>query len=474
MKYSQQTLYDKNGVKALIHIPGWAEILAQNADAGSDVAQAYSKSPWARRCVAIRSNALSAIPWTVQSGSTPVGTDHPAQELLQTVNLQTNWIDHIRATEADLNVYGKSYWLKIIGKSSKAVLFLRRLNPISMTIVVGETGIEKFVQKIKGKVVGEWGPEKMLYFHDYDPLDDFGGVSPTKVALPDIETEIAAGAYLRSFFENYAMPAVIMTTPDTVGQSALQELKQLWDRWFRGAEKGHKTAWADRGLKPSVIGYSLEELAMAEVRLEARRAIATAYEVPLSIAGGSESINFATLRESHLQLYFDAILPRSEYIKGVIDANLLKQHFSGDLSFVWNPDELPIMIPNVAEERESIGGLVRDGVITAAAGAEKLGFNPDEVGQGPISIQVQGQIEPPEEAKEALEDEGLEVLPTGMQKALRLWQRKTLKRFERRGNAKAPFSSKHIPAMVHDAIEEKLNEAGSSKEIAEIFERAGR
>jgi HK97 family phage portal protein len=472
MEYSQKTLFDKNGVKALIHIPGWAEILAQNADAGSDVAQAYSKSPWARRCVAIRSNALSAIPWTVQSDGEDVDKNHPAQELLQTVNLQTNWIDHIRATEADLNVYGKSYWLKI-GKGRR-VFFLKRLNPISMEIVVGKTGIEKFVQKIKGKVVGEWGPEQMLYFHDYDPLDDFGGVSPTKVALPDIETEIAAGVYLKAFFENYAMPAVIMTTPDTVGQSALEELKRLWDRWFRGAEKGHKTAWADRGLKPSQIGYSLEELAMADVRLEARRAIATAYEVPLSIAGGSESVNFATMRESHLQLYFDAILPRSEYIAGVIDANLLKQHFSGDLSFVWNPDELPIMIPNVSEERESIGGLVRDGVITAAAGAARLDFNPDEVGQGPISIQVQGQIEPPEDAKQALEDEGLEVLPTGAQKALRLWQRKTLKRLERRGNARAPFTSKNIPPMMHKGVSEALADAQTADEVIEIFANAGR
>ncbi len=472
MEYSQKTLYDKNGVKALIHIPGWAEILAQNADAGSKVAQAYSKSAWARRCVAIRSNALSAIPWSVQSGGTPVGANHPAQELLQTVNLQTNWIDHIRATEADLNVYGKSYWLKI-GKG-KRVFFLKRLNPISMTIEVGKTGIEKFVQKIKGKVVGEWGPEQMLYFHDYDPLDDFGGVSPTAVALPDIETEIAAGVYLKSFFENYAMPAVIMTTPDTVGGAGLEENKRLWDRWFKGAGKQHKTAWADRGLKPSEIGYSIEELAMQDVRLEARRGICTAFEVPLSIAGGSESINFATLRESHLQLYFDAILPRAEYIKGVIDANLLKQHFSGDLSFVWNPDELPIMIPNVKEERESIGGLVRDGVITAAAGAERLGFNVDEVGQGPISIQVQGQIEPPEEAKEALEDEGLEVISAGMQKALRLWQRKTLKRLERRGNAKAPFSSKNIPAMMHKGVSEALTDAQTADEVIEIFANAGR
>jgi len=468
MKFTKQELYSGDELNAILQIPGWAEMLAQNVDAGSKVASIYTKSPWAKRCVSVRANSLSAIPWQiVGSDNVPLDSNAPVVKLLREVSPQANWIDHIRATEADMLVYGSAYWLKI--SANKRVFALKRLNPGTMEIEASaENGVEKFIQKIKGKVVGEWEPSQIIYFSDYDPRDDINGLSPTQVAMADILTEIAAGEYLTAFFKNYAMPAIIMSTPQSVGKANLAENKRLWDRWFGGAKNKHKVAWADRDLKPIKIGYSIEELAMKDVRLEARRSIATAYEVPLTIAGGTEAINYATMKEQHLQLYYDAIFPRAAYIAGVLDAELLSDF--GDVSFMWLKDKLPIMQDLVKDERESVATLVREGVISPKAGALYLGFSIEDVGPGPVQVMVEAQ--PSVDVEEQMEQAVTQAEDDPARADLNKWRRKALGRLKSKGNARAAFESVSIDAALREAVSGQLEGAEDAADINQIFDDA--
>ena len=117
---------DTENMKAITTVPGWAENFMRQ-QRRTPAATRYMQSPTANTCVIRRAQALSAIPWDLQTGEDTFAPDkHPLRLLLEEVNPDVNWIDLIRATEADLLIYGAAYWLKV---GEGRTFFLQRLNP---------------------------------------------------------------------------------------------------------------------------------------------------------------------------------------------------------------------------------------------------------------------------------------------------------------------------------------------------------
>lgn len=485
-----------DSTKAIV-IPGWAERLNRMMGMPSDNGRLYKDSVWARRCIDLRAHSLSGIPWGIRVGEEEdaefLDNDALPVALLNEVNQEMNWIELIRATMKDLDIEGRAYWEKVM--AAGRVVELRRLNPSTVKNIQDKNeGLVGFEQRLEGSRNATWEREEIVYFHDYNPMEDFGGLGKMETAKESIKADIAATLYLQSFFQNGAIPALILRTEQDVGPDELNKRRRLWDRWFKGVSKALKTAFVDRGLEAQTIGLNVEQLAMQEVRAEARKDICGAFGVPPAIAGAWESATYNAAPEQRRSFYEDAIFPDAESLASVINNELIIPHFGREFTFEWLVNELPFMQEDTNAKGTMLARAVEVGAITPDAFVALMDYPEEYMGTG------SEQANPPsaEQADEPQEQERVPVEQNGRVEEIRAvmaevarnrpmlekdeigdveadlntWRRKALKRLAQGKDASCTFESKHIPDSLNVAIEELLKGITDEEGVHRVFHNA--
>lgn len=476
-------LYNDKRFKAIINIPGWAEKQMQGEGGLQELANAYSESVWANRCIAIRANLLASIPWCIhkigEEETTPI-EDHELVSVLDDMDGETNWEDAIRSLESDIDIYGTGYLLKL--RAGTLLMGLRRLNPLTMSVKKSPEGIGGFEQTLEGSKV-QFAREDILYFHEYHPVDDLGGLSMMRVALPAVLALTNTEKYLTAFFENYALPPVIVSTEQDMLDSDFEKLKAWWNKTFRGAKNQHKIGFLSKGLKPEPIGFNLSELALEQVRETCRRDICGVFGVPPSLAGAWESANYATALEERRSIYTETIIPRARYFASIINSYLV-QEIDPSVEFSFMFEELEVMQPDKKAEAERLGQLVRDKIIKPEVAAVEMGYSEDDVPEAesnPIPPQLENftglpddEIEKRKEQpeKEIARDEEPSLDEEQFKAELRSWKRKSLRKFKSAQKADVEFITNVIPDALQESIRVQLAAAESIEDISSIFDGA--
>lgn len=405
----------------------------------------YRASVWCYRCINLRADAAESVPWDVwrgDGGETPLPRSHPVVRLLSEVNAELNWADLIRATEADLNIFGRAYWLKRRLASGR-VGALHRLNPATVRLEADRRGVRGVTQTLKGEP--QFYPRgDVVYFHTYHPGDDLGGLPPLQVALTAAGAGRSAGAFTAAFFENYAIPPLLMTSDRMITDTEMSRIKRWWDRWFRGAKNQHRVGILGDGLTPHVLGYPTKDLALADVLAETRREVCAAFGVPHAVAGAWEAVNYSTMQEQRKSFWQDTMIPRLDYVASVVEADLLSEYEPG-LRWGWRYGEIEALAPDLEVEARRHAALVEAGIEDAASAAQALGVTPPAASP----------------RRDALRED------------LAKWERKALNRVKAGRPASCAFESAAIPAAVAEQVEAALAGAASVEEVRAVFERLG-
>ncbi len=452
--------------KAIVTLPGWARDKIWSADSDvseASLAKAYTAGVWAYVCVRIRADLLAKLVWEVRTDEeepdSALAPEHDLVKLLKEVNPELNWNGLIRATESDMGIFGRAYWLKVRGGRGGAPRGLMRLNPSTVTLVADSSGIQGFKQRIGGKDV-IYLREDVVYFHEYHPTDDFGGLSPMSVAMAAVNAGINAGEFTAAFFENYAMPPVLISPAEgTVNEGIMDRFVAEWKRRFRSTSKQHKVGFMSRGVKADILGYPMKDLALKEVLEEVRRDTCGVFRVPPAMAGAWEAANFASSKEQRKAVYEDALEPRTEYYSGVLEAELFPD-FDRNLFMAWRFDKLAVMQEDAKDEAERHATLVDAGIEDPKAAAEKLDVTPAKPQPVPDFQPVQG-------APNSQNVNG--NLP---QQEMRQWQRFATNRAKRGEKIDQSFTSEHIPVTLQKSILGQLGTANDVRDVKEIFTAA--
>ena len=212
---------DGQEMKAIVTIPGWqADKIWERGDdpSKSNLAQTYAASVWSYACISLREDAIAEIEWEITpegNPDAPLADKHPLVMLLKEVNPELNWIDLIRSAETDLNIYGVAYWLKERAGGGGKPRGLFRLNPQTIKLKADASGIQGFNQHLSG---GSPQPERffkredVIYFREYHPSNDLGGLSRLQVALSAANAGINTADFTAAFFKNYAVPPLVFSS----------------------------------------------------------------------------------------------------------------------------------------------------------------------------------------------------------------------------------------------------------------------
>jgi len=430
-----------NGKYRVVNIPslGAYDLVTGQGYSGSGQ---YSKSPWAFACMNIRASSLGQIPWRIVKKDTDdVVEGHLLYDMLNAWADGRSWAAELAASEFDLCLNGAAFWLK---NGSE----LQRLNPNTITVNTSPRGVTGFTQRIltAGKQEERTFPrEAVIYFREFHPTDDLGkGVPMAEVCKQAILAEYESARYIKSFFENDALPGLLIHTEQVVPQSEMTKLETWWKSKFGGASKHHQPAFVDKGLEAQVLSSNLGEMALEEVRDQARRDICTAFHVPMVLVGDLDAANFATAHEARIGMIEETIIPRADAYADVINAELVRE-IDESVEFQFATDDLDILQEDENAKAERLKGLVDANIISKETARAELGYSEED---------APDEDEIPEE-----------VLTT----PFRAWRRKALNALKAGKPADVPFDTPDLSPALVGAIRARLGQARTPADVTAIF-----
>jgi len=399
--------------------------LVDKDGSGTDPQDLYKAVAYTFWCTRYRANNIASLPYYVFPME--LEEDDEDQKVEWGIDLRPLlWI-----VEAWLTLKGAAYMLKVLNRRTISDLILLNANTMKVKTWDKWGKATSFEQRV-GQEHRTFQAEEIVYFRTFDPHDDIReGVASGQAAQIPGSLIWHANTWASAFFENGAIPAVLLTTQEAVPPVEKERVQSAWQKMFQGVQRSFKTAVLERGLTPTVIGQPIKDLAMPDLEQTKRLQILAAHDLPPGLA--EPKTNRAERDALQLAAWQDHLEP---YIETFIEPALNKQLFNPlnlRLSFqyslleVYQAKELEkgekaaffvsgVMLPAYEKNTVSLDEVraVIDSVITAA-GLPPLAdtFEPREVppqlqAAAEQAEQEQGGDEEPIEGAPAPMDERIE------------------------------------------------------------------
>jgi HK97 family phage portal protein len=252
---------------------------AQISGAGNTAQELYASVAWSYWCAQLRASSLASVPYDVYPAELPEDEEDKENAIEWPLPLQTILWD----TEAWMSLKGAAYiWEK---RKRSQLLKLQVLNANTMKVkTYNDDGPLTFEQKV-GSRTKIYQADEIVYFRTYNPANDIReGVSSGEVGQTAGQLIANANTWAAAFFENGAIPAVLLTTEGSVPPVEKDRVETAWAKMFAGVRKAFKTAVLERGLTPTVIGQPVSDLAMPELEATKRNQIVAAHNIPPGLA----------------------------------------------------------------------------------------------------------------------------------------------------------------------------------------------
>jgi hypothetical protein len=266
--------------------------------------------------------------------------------------------------------------------------------------------------------------------------------------------------FASTFFENGAMPVVVMGLPANTQGPERERVENFFKKSIQGIRNAFRVLAVTGEIKPTVISPPLSELALTEVSAAAIMNIAWAFDIPKTILT-ADSANYATAETEYRIFTEQTIVPRCRFMESALNP-FLAEH---DVRIEFAPDELNEMQEDEGS-RASAWKTYVDGGMSPELAAEILGVDIPENYKGerwkkpqPVPAPlVAAQQEPKKpDAVDKADDE------------MKRWEKKSLKRLKEGKSPQVEFESDHLSDALKSVTYNALSLAHTESDIKAIF-----
>lgn len=302
-------------------IDAWLANIFNSQPGHFDQMRQYEGSAIVYRAIKMRADAVARAPLKAhrvkRTGELEwVGTNHPVQQHLDRVNPWWTHADMWRGVETYLSLWGQAF--RYIDRSASSVAEWEQwlLRPDKVVIVKDKADY------IKGFIYDPHGanfpilPDEMIWDRYFDPLDEFGGLSPLAPLQEVLEMRSEMITTNRNLFKNGALVqnlAFLFKTELT--QVAVDDFYRRVDERHAGSENANRPFVADRDTDVKNLGLSNREMEwMAGLRWT-KDDVMTALGIPEEMLPGAERTTFANRAEARRDFFQHTIASEWELLE---------------------------------------------------------------------------------------------------------------------------------------------------------------
>ena len=154
--------------------------------------------------------------------------------------------------------------------------------------------------------------------------DGIIGYSPLTMLRDTFGAAKAVGNYADNYFKNDASPGGILTTDQDLGDNA-EDLRNAWNKGFRGSGNKHKVAILGGGLRWESVGISPQDSQMIESQKFSVIQIARIFRVPLNLIMDYDRSTYSNVTEQNRSFLVHTLTPWLERIEQAIFRSLLTE-----------------------------------------------------------------------------------------------------------------------------------------------------
>jgi HK97 family phage portal protein len=213
----------------------------------------------------------------------------------------------------------------------------------------------------------DYDPNEIIHVKDNNSQSIYRGISRLRPAVRTMKLMKSMRDFQDNFFNNGAVPGLVIKSPDTLSQRIKDRMKEDWKQQYRPQSGGRNPMILDGGMEvDSISNVNFRELDF-EASIEANeKTILKALGVPPVLV---DSGNNANIRPNHRLYYLETIIP---VIKKL---NSAYQAFFG-FEIYEDVAGIPALQPELRDEAAYYSTLVNGGVITPDEARLGMGMDP--------------------------------------------------------------------------------------------------
>jgi HK97 family phage portal protein len=241
-----------------------------------------------------------------------------------------------------------------------------------------DTYVEKY--EFEGKL--DYFPNEIIHIKDNSSQSIYRGISRLRPAVRTMKLMKSMRDFQDNFFNNGAVPGLVIKTPDTLSQRIKDRMKEEWKQSYRPQSGGRSPMILDGGMNIDAISnVNFKELDFGPSIEANEKTILKALGVPPILI---DSGNNANIRPNHRIYYLETIIP---IIKKM---NSAFQMFFG-FEIYEDVAGIPALQPELRDEATYYSTLVNGGIITPDEARIGMGKEPLPNGEG-ASIRIPANI----------------------------------------------------------------------------------
>lgn len=364
----------KSGYSDSIRLDAFHEFITGPHDDSQEtlinLEKAYRCVPWLHRGVNLRADAVSRVPWHIE---TTGGADVTEREEWQYLVIKMRRL--LALTEKSLTKHGKAFWLietnRMGKKATPRYIPARSVTPLTDPV----RGIIGFEIAWSGGSK-TYPLDQVVYFVlDNDESEILPDIPPAQVALEAAGLLYASNAVPARFYAGGMVPVSLVTVPITTQQSDVDKIESFFKRMATGMRKMFNALGVREGVDVKTVGHNLKDSITEEITRAARDDVAVALVgVPTML--DATSANYATASSETVNFILNIVFPECDTIQDIANEQFFMRL---GLKFVFDKSQHEIMQSIQLAQSQAAVSLAGPNLLKRSEGRELIGYEPDDI-----------------------------------------------------------------------------------------------
>lgn len=313
--------------------------------------ESYQNNVIASRCINLIAKSAASVDWLLyKKDKKQIIEKHQLLNLLHHPNPSYGGGEFFESFFSYKIIGGDAYILAVRNNDNSKIE-LHLLRPDRVTIIPGESSLPYgYAYKIGDKEIiykvdQDTGFSDVLHLKNFNPLDDWYGLSQVEAASYSIDLHNQASIWNQALLQNGAKPSgalILKSSQNDNNYLSEEQFTRLQDQLqdkFSGSANAGKPLLLEGGLEWQEMSYSPKDMDFMETKNSAARDIALAFGVPPHLLGIKGDNTYSNMQEARFAFWEETIIPLVDKTTDALN-NWLVPFFGSDLKLSYDMNKI--------------------------------------------------------------------------------------------------------------------------------------